>query len=155
MVQKLYGKKNDINSVNQTGGNPLLIKAASDLIVPMALSAGAKWWSSKYGEQSGGQIPLNSILDHPILKLYMKAHDLTDMTPHTLIPAGLIMNLHQLQIPNLVNHNLYQQLIEMVRQKDLDSYLKKNKIKHIDPHTYLPFSILMGPHIFSEYVKEI
>lgn len=164
MVKKLYGKKNAINETNQSGGNPFLLKTASDLIVPMALTAGAKWWSSHLDnkEQTGGgnNIP---ILDHAILKLYMKNKNIEVITPYTLVPAGIIVAIYnsysktnnEIDKNKTANENLFELLKQMVDIKDLALYMKIKNINIITPQTGLPFAVLMGPHIFSEYVKEI
>lgn len=152
-----------MNETNdQSGGNPFILKAASDLIVPMALTAGAHWWGSHI-EQKGGA---NStpILDDPILQLYMKNKHIDTLTPHTLIPAGIIVSTHNSYSKNNLstinpnksaNENIGEQLKYIVDKNDLNLYMKKRQINQITPQTKLPFAILMGPHIFSEHVKEI
>lgn len=150
----------------QTGGNPFLLKAVADLAVPFGLTAGAHWLSSmktspsqseEQNEQSGGNriIPSPVMFQHPLMLTWMQDNQVTSLTPETMVPVALLLKLYFLYVGMDVkrNTNIYQRLIGIVDQEDLDTYLKSRKITHLTPNTSMPFALIMGPDVFKFYVN--
>lgn len=145
----------------QHGGNPILaaLPTLSQLAIPGGLTL-ASYYTGKYlgrGKsvtQSGGGGGGN-LINNPILNTWLLENKIQQILPTTLVPAGVLTKVYNQYIASPESdRTIYQQLSDVVDKNDLKLYMKHNQLRNLKPHTTLPFAILMGPHVFKQYLIE-
>lgn len=143
---------------SQQGGNPMLMSLPplTDLVIPGGLTI-ASYLSNKYlKKQTGGGNNIN-IIDNNILQVWLKSNHKTELQPSTLIPAGVLLAVYNQSIDQPINNKntTHKQISELVNHEDLHKFMKYKRITKLDQHTELPFAIIMGPSIFTQYVQTL
>lgn len=142
-----------LKDFSQHGGNPIVaaLPTLSQLAIPAGLTL-ASYYSRKHLQpQKGGA----NMIDNPILKNWLIEHKIKELSPTTLLPAGILTAVYNCYA-NLSNagNTIYRQIAKIVSETDLQSYMKKHRLLNLTPHSELPFAILMGPHVFKQFLLE-
>lgn len=130
----LYSGRSSKSSTEQTGGNPLLM-AASDLIVPLGLTAGAHWLASfretDTSNQTGGGYDYDALNYYEALAVPVAVvdYDSVDSEPQT--GGG--------------NDSL-----PVIKDPVMNTYLRSQNMTEMKPNTLIPLGTLIAT--YSSYI---
>ena len=135
-------------------------------LVPVALILGQDTFRSYLSQvkrgQVGGKLKI-PIIDSPDIGTYLKLIGLyhLNLTPHTLIPLGVLMVLYelnrkQLQLGGGNNPSdvFYKFARKMAGNRVLDLYLKYKGIVTLTSYTLVPIALILGKDAFEKYVNK-
>ena len=132
----------------------------SATLVPLALILGKDLFEKYVVNQKGGySIPENITgVDDPLIGTYLKLSGLTTLysiTPHTLIPLGVLMVLYDLYLDNLKNNDKMtiqkgggkEEIIDYAKNiwgnRILDLFVKYQGLKTLTSATLVPFALIL------------
>lgn len=132
----------------------------SATLVPLALILGKDLFEKYVVDQKGGySIPENITgIDDPLVGTYLKLSGLTTLysiTPHTLIPVGVLMVLYDLYLENQKNNKTNSQsgggkdeIIDYAKNiwgnRILDLFVKYQGLKTLTSATLVPFALILS-----------
>lgn len=137
----------------------------SATLVPIALILGNDVFKQYVKSMKNGQIGGNfrlPVIDRNDIGTYLKLIGLyhLNLTPHTLIPLGVLMTLYEINKSNLQLGggknpiNIFSKFAKkLVGNRVLDLYLKYKGITTLNSYTLVPIALILGVDAMKDYLK--